>query len=166
MLLGHTNIGTSNTNWVGNYVRVEAWLDVSGIANIFSIPTIKKLGYHITYDKDDRYYLVTNINTDVTTEFIENENVLPYVEATKEGVMFVQKVTQNYERFTNKEVENSVLSCEAPGLIGHTSEQDLKYLVSSNLDNCPVKILDLDNSRKMFRPILGRFRGKITRQNP
>ena len=79
MLLGYTNAGTSKTNWVGNYVGVESWLGVSGIFNIFSIPALKKLGYHITYDSDDGSYLVTNRKIDVSTKFIEDENGMPYV---------------------------------------------------------------------------------------
>ena len=74
IILGHTNAGTSKTNWMGNYDGVEAWLNVSGITNIFIIIYIKKLGYHITYDSDDRYYLVTKRKTDVATNFIEDEN--------------------------------------------------------------------------------------------
>ena len=41
MLLGYTNAGTSKTNCVGNYGGVEAWLYISGIANIFSMPALK-----------------------------------------------------------------------------------------------------------------------------
>ena len=70
MLLGHTNTGTSKTNWVGNYVGVESWISVSGISNIFSIPSLKNLGYHITYDSDDGYYLVINSKTCVATKLI------------------------------------------------------------------------------------------------
>ena len=70
MLLGYTNTGNSRTNWVGNYVGVEAWLDVSGIANIFSIPALKRFGYHIKYYSDDGYYLVNNRKEDVATKFI------------------------------------------------------------------------------------------------
>ena len=53
MILCHTNAGTSKTNWVGKYDGVEARIDVSGIANIFSMPSIMKIGYHIAYDSDD-----------------------------------------------------------------------------------------------------------------
>ena len=127
MLLGHKNSGTSKTNWVGNYGDVEAWFNISGIANIFSIPALKKLGYHIKYDSYDRYYLVTNRKTDVATKFIEDENGLIFVESTKEVVMFVQKIRNNYEGFTEKEVEKAVLGRKAPGLIGHPYAQDLKY---------------------------------------
>ena len=72
-----------------NYGGVEAWIYVSSISNISNIPALKNIGYHITYDSDDGYYFVTNRKTDVATKFIEDENGMPYVEATKEGVMFV-----------------------------------------------------------------------------
>ena len=68
---------------MGNYGVAESWLDVIGIANIFSITALKNLGCPITYDSDDGYYLVTNRKKDVATKFIEDENRLPYVEATK-----------------------------------------------------------------------------------
>ena len=38
--------------------------------------------------------------------------------------------------------------------------------MSSNLDNCPITILDVDNIRKCFGSILGGARGKTTRKNP
>ena len=87
---------------MGNYGGFEAWINVSGIANIFSIPSLNNIGYHITYYSDNRYYLVTNRKIDVVTKLIEYENGLPYVDSTKEGVMFVQTVRQKYEGFTNK----------------------------------------------------------------
>ena len=48
--------------------------------------------------------MVTNRNTDVATKFIEYYNGLTYMEATKEGLIFVQTVRQNYEGLTKKEV--------------------------------------------------------------
>ena len=126
-----------------------------GFANIFSIPSLKNLGYHITYDSDDRYYLATNRKTDISTKFIEDKNGLPYVEAANKGLMFVQTVRQNYEGFTNKEVEKALLHHKGPGLLGNPYEQELKYLVSSNLDECPGKIPDVESAHKRFGPILG-----------
>ena len=66
MLLGNTNAGTSKNNWVGNFGDLEACLDTNGIANIFGIPDLKKAGYHITYDSDDDFYIVTNKTTILT----------------------------------------------------------------------------------------------------
>ena len=88
LLLGHTNAGTYKTKWMVNYGDVEAWIDVSGIANTLSIPALKKLGYYIIYESDDGYYLLANRKTDVATKFTEDNNGLLYLEATKEGVMF------------------------------------------------------------------------------
>ena len=71
--------------------------------------------------------MVTNRKTDVATKFIEDENGLIFVESTKEVVMFFQTIRNNYEGFTEKEVEKAVLGRKAPGLIGHPYAQDLKY---------------------------------------
>ena len=58
-LYGHTNAGISKTNKVGYYGDIECWLDESGIANIFSIPVLKRLGFHIVYDSDNDFWEVT-----------------------------------------------------------------------------------------------------------
>ena len=80
----------------------------NGIANIFVIPYLKKLGYHITYDIDDGIYILTNKTTGVSVKFQEWDDRLPYIQATEEnksfvkyvGINFVQTVHKNYERFT------------------------------------------------------------------
>ena len=69
MILGHTNAGTSKTNWVVNFGDLEAWLDTNGIANIFGIPDLKKAGYHINYDSDYGLYIVTNKTTGASVKF-------------------------------------------------------------------------------------------------
>ena len=79
---------------------------------------------------------------------------------------FVQTVRNNYERFTKRDVERDFLSREAAGLIGHPSERDLKYLLSSNLTECPVAILYVNNTQTIFGPILCGTRGEIVRQKP
>ena len=79
---------------------------------------------------------------------------------------FIQIVRKNYDGFTKRDVERAVLAHEAAGLIVHPSERDLKYLVSRNLTDCPVTILDVNNNHKIFGPILGVTRGKAVRQNP
>ena len=75
----------------------------------------------------------------------------------------VQTVRKNYEGFTKRDVERAVLASEATGLIGHPSERDLKYLVSINLNDCPVTIPDVNNAHKIFGPNLGGTRGKTVR---
>ena len=89
MLLGHTNTVTSKNNWVGNFGDLKAWLDTNSIANIFCIPALKKSGYHITYDSDDGFYILTNNTTGVSVNFQEGDDRLPYIQATEENKAFV-----------------------------------------------------------------------------
>ena len=172
MILGHTNVGTSKTNWVGNFGGLEAWLDTNGIANIFGIPALKKSGYHITYDSDDGFYIGTNKTTGVSVKFREGDDGLPYIQATEENKAFVQSVAlnfvqtvrKNYEGFTNRDVNRDVLYCKATGLIVYPYERDIKYLVSSNLTDFPVTIPDINNARKIYGPILCGTKGKTVSQ--
>ena len=79
---------------------------------------------------------------------------------------FIQIVRKNYDGFTKRDVERAVLAHEAAGLIVHPSERDLKYLVSINLNDCPVTIPDVNNAHKIFGPILGGTRVKTVRHKP
>ena len=54
-LYRHCNIGVSRTNWVENYGDIYSWLYINCISEIFSVPVIDSICYHITYDSDDGY---------------------------------------------------------------------------------------------------------------
>ena len=45
----HQNAGTTSMNMKGEYGSIDFWLNEEGIANIFSIPVLKNLGFYITY---------------------------------------------------------------------------------------------------------------------
>ena len=170
--MGHTNAGTSKTNWVVNFGDLEAWLETNGISNIFGISALKKAGYHITYDSDDGFYIVINNTTGVSVKFQEGNDGLPYIQATEKNKAFVQSVAlnfvqtvhKNYEEFIKRDVERGVLACKAAGLIGYPSETDFKYLISSNLTDYPVTIPDVNNAHTSFGLILGGTRGNTVRQ--
>ena len=85
MILGHANASTSKTNWVGSFQDLEAWLDTNGIVNIFGIPALKKSVYHITYDSDYGFYIVTNKTTGVSVNFQEGYDGISYIRATEEN---------------------------------------------------------------------------------
>ena len=63
-LHGYCNTGTSITNLKGKFGKaifgeeIESWVH-HGIANIISIPVMKKLGFHISYNSDDVFWVVT-----------------------------------------------------------------------------------------------------------
>ena len=102
MLLGNTNAGTSKTNWVGNFGYLEAWLDTNGIFNIFGFPSLKTVGYHMTYDSDDGLYIVTNKTKGLSVKFQKGDDGLPYIQATEENTAFVQSVALNFVQAVRK----------------------------------------------------------------
>ena len=160
----HTNAGHTKINQKGSYGGVQGWVDVNGIANIMSIPVLKKLGFHITYDSDNGYFLVTNRENGESIKFYEDENGMPSIDgASPEAAkVFVQTVRQNYEGYTKKEVEKAILARKASGLVGCPSERDLKYLVSHHLSDCPVSADDITRSHTIFGPDPKGIRGKTT----
>ena len=83
------------------YGPVECWLNEQRIANILSIPVLKILGYRITYDSDDNFYLVSK--GDVTIKFHEDKEGVPYITVCKQGVVFTQTLRESMERYTKKE---------------------------------------------------------------
>ena len=126
---------------------------------------LKCIGYHITYSSEDGYYEVSN--GDVSAKFYKDEQGLPYINVTKQGVLVVQKVQQNYEGYTNKKVDKDTLACKASGILGHTLSQDLEYLVSSNnIDDCPITVHDVKNDHASFGPDIAEVRGKTVMHKP
>ena len=89
MILGHTNAGTSKTNCVGKFGGLEAWLETNGIANIFGIPAVNKMGCHITYDSYDGLYIVTNKTTGVSDNVKKGDDGLPYILSTEDNKALV-----------------------------------------------------------------------------
>ena len=161
---GHCNAGVKVISKVGDFGGVESWLDETGIANILSIPVLKKLGYHITYDSHDNYYQVSKDG--VSFRFNEGDDGLPYINAGEEGLIFVQTVRQQYEGFTKKQVEKAILARKATGLLGYPTERDMEALVSNNLDNVPFTVTDIRNAKTIFGPDLAGVRGKTVRESP
>ena len=93
----HCNAGVTTTNWVGTFdglpgCDVEAWLNRDGIANILSVPALKKQGFRITYDSDDGYYTVSD-RKGGSVRFVEGEDGLPALERESTGVLQTESST-------------------------------------------------------------------------
>ena len=130
---------------------VEAWLNKKGIANVFSIPTLKRQGMHITYNSDDGNYVVLD-RRGTAIKFHEDKEGLRII-GVKQDVAFVQTMRFNYKGFKKREVETAALAHEAGGCVEHPSEQDLEFLVSTkSLDDMPFTSTDILNAKKIFRP--------------
>ena len=85
----------------------------------------------------------------------------------KQVTTLMQTVCKNYERFTKKEVECTILACKAQLCVGNPSEKQFKEMVSSpNLENCPVTATDMSNAHVIFGPDLPGVKGKTACRSP
>jgi hypothetical protein len=115
--------------------------------------------------------------------FHKDENGLPYIilEDSEEDAAallvqmgleeattaFVQRVYQNYEGFTKKEVLQAKEARRAMGLIGNPSKSNFKGMVSNNMiTNCPITTTAITNARSIFGPDLASVRGKSVQWAP
>ena len=48
LIYGHYNAGTTSTNLKDKYGSMDCWRSKEGVANIFSIPVLKRVGFCIT----------------------------------------------------------------------------------------------------------------------
>ena len=65
-LFGSCNAGMTATKLNRKFGDIKSWLNACIIVTIVSIPVLKKLGSHITYDSNDDYWLVTKNDASVT----------------------------------------------------------------------------------------------------
>ncbi len=116
-------------------------------------------------------------------QFHKDENGLPYIdlgESSEDAVVmlvqtrsedaahaFVQRVRQNYEGYTKKEILRTKEVRQAMGLIGYPNKQDFKGMVRANMiPNCPIDVNDITNAHDIWGPDLASLRGKMVRQTP
>ena len=137
--------------------------------------------YCITYDSWQRYYKVHTQDGDV--RFYKDENGLPYIDlenleedavallvqtgSEEAATALVQAVRQNYNRYTQKEVQEAKEARLAMGLIGNPSKNNLKGMVRNTMiPNCPVTTTVITFTRTILGPDLASVRGKIVQWAP
>ena len=134
--------------------------------------SLKKMGYRITYDSNDGYYIVHSPRGKV--KFYEDENGLPYIsldDATStEAITMLQidTVRKNFEGFTKREVAQAKFARQSQAMVGAPSDKDYHGLVSGNISlrNIPFTGSDVTNAKKIFGPDLAGVRGKTVRKKP
>ncbi len=146
--------------------------------------------YRITYDSWEGFYVVHTPRGEV--HFYKDKQGLPYIDlmesgheaarmllqmvedtktdedrTVKVGANFVQTVRGNYEGYTKREVLQAKEACRGQVMPGNPSEKDYQGLVSRNLiNNCPISLSDVSNTRAIFGPDLASVRGKTVRKKP
>ena len=87
--MGFCNTGTSITNLRGKIGHdifgedIDVWLH-AGISNTVSISVMKKLGFHISYDSNDDYWVVSK--GDMTVTFHKEGNGRIRLSTTSQNV--------------------------------------------------------------------------------
>ena len=81
--------------------------------------------------------------------------------------VLVQRVCQNYEGYTKKEIHQVKEARRAMGMIGNPSEQDFKGMVRRYMiHNCPITTKAITNARAVYGPSLECVRGKTVQLTP
>ena len=60
-LFGNFNAGTTSTNKKVNFNSIECFISKKVISNIFGVPKLEEIEFHITYDIRDVHYIVHTI---------------------------------------------------------------------------------------------------------
>jgi hypothetical protein len=88
-------------------------------------------------------------------------------QTVKVGANFVQTVRGNYEGYTKQEVLQAKEARRGQAMLGNPSEKDYQGLVSGNLiDNGPISLSNVSNTRAIFGPDLASVRGETVRKKP
>jgi hypothetical protein len=170
-LVLHTNAGKSHTNQKGYLGETAFWLDEHRIAIVISLKTLEKK-FHVTYDstKDGGAFMCDtpagriSFNRCPITKF-------PYIDLSqnrsKAATMLVQTIRQNFEGYTQEEVERAIMARKMQGRSGHPSKATFRAEVSRNshsslFDKSPISTKDITNARKFFGPSLPCIKGKWT----
>jgi hypothetical protein len=143
--------------------------------------------YRITYDSWQGYYEVHTPSGGV--KFFKDDQGLPYInldesgqeaavmlletamtvelEKSKEGLINVQTVWENYEGCTKREILKAKEARQAQGLIGNPSKSNFRGMVREDMiRNFPITSDDVTNARAIFGPDLVSIRGEMVRQTP
>jgi Zinc knuckle len=153
----HCNAGSRVTKMIGDLPGYgTVWYDPQAIANILSLKNVKGNGS----------FYVTKPNG-TTHEFRESQSGLYYMDTNTQGVMMINTVSENKERYTNEDYQRALKAREIQIKIGRPSYKDFVRIVTDRLlNNCPITKADVVAAQDIFGLDIGSLKGKTTRQKP
>jgi Zinc knuckle len=164
----HCNAGVKQTSKMGTLARYgEVWYHANGIANILSLSRARNNGFTVSYDNNTNIFSLTR-TTDPQQQhqFRQSEGGLYFLDtAGKDGFTFINTLTENKSKFSNRDYLRAVAARKLLCKIGRPSMQTfLRILDRNQLANCPVTRRDALNAEIMFGPDLGSLKGKTVRR--
>ena len=75
----------------------------------------------------------------------------------KDGMAMIGTVRENFEGFTEREIQGIKRASEVQAMMGHPSDSTMRHVVSQTnaVTNCPGTISDATNARIIFGPDRG-----------
>jgi hypothetical protein len=161
------NADVSRTMLEGNLKGYgTVWYNPSGIANILSLPRVKKIN-RVTYDSANEGKFVVHKPDGTKQHFKKSESVLFYLDTNNnvKGTVMITTVDDNKSHFTDRECLAAEMARKIQKQIGQPSTKTYINIVNKNLlKNCPVTETDIGNAEVIFGPNIGSLKGKTVRQ--
>ena len=170
------NAGTKMTNKCGYYAVLLFYVSKGGIANLLSVPALKKAGWTVSIRtgkpvqvfSPDGLLLTFKRDTGVTRACPKDHvsRIVP-----KDSVACVEtgdwRVRGNMEGYTVEEFTKAKAARDALAMMAHPQDKKMKHLVSpQNVTHMPFTSTNFANGRALFGPDRGAIRGKTVRQLP
>ena len=167
---GQCNAGETSTSIQGMYGRFRFWVNKNGIANLLSIPMLEKAGYVVTTHTKKDWKVISPEGEEIV--FARDTGLcegMPFIDLREQsrGWALIETVRNNYDKFTQKEIEKATLARKVQARIGNPPDGRYKQIVSAGdraLKHCPVSVKDIANAHVIFGPNLNRLKGAAIRQ--
>ena len=160
------NAGVVTTKLIGDLPGYPSpvWYHPEGIANILSL---HRVGEHcrVQYDNKSHGACFRVTKPDGTTrEFRPSTSGLHYCDTAAEGTTFINTVSKNKDKYTERAYTQAVLARRIQNIIGRPSMRDFVKIVEGGmLRNCPITRADILAAEDIFGPNLGSLKGKTVR---
>ena len=165
------------------WIMLQFCENLHGIANLVSLIELEKDGWSIQYQTGN-IWEATSQDGKITLRFMVEKNGMckgmPYINlanpdkhiiynesATKDGMVMVETLRNNYEGFTKEQVMRAAEVRDAMAMMAHPSEEKFKkHVVSSGhaIKNFSFTLQDVANANALFGPDRGSLKGKTVRQ--
>ena len=152
----------------------SVWYDEGAIANIFSIQDLKKQ-HHITYDSEiEDAFLVHKEDKEPVKFKCTSQGIYAYtIPVCHEENMelaeshLVDTVKENRKGYTQAQFDRAVKARSLYHELGAPTLENYKgFIKMGGVQNCPIRIEDINIAQNIFGPDMATLKGKSTRKKP
>jgi hypothetical protein len=162
----HCNAGVAITDMVGDLPGYgTVWYYPDGVANILSLSRVCEAGYKVVYDSTNGNKFMVSKPGGTIMQFNQSAQGLFYIDTKDNGMVFINTVADNKNKYTNRDYNRAVLARKIQTIIGRPNTRAYINIVENNLlKNCPVTRQDILAAEHIFGPDVGSLKGKTTRR--